>query len=196
MTDEQLVDHIRQALARVDERTVEAATTRLFDRYAKRIRALVLGKMPYTERAEEIAQDVFEAATAAILAGKPIDNFKAWIFRVARNKIADFWRSDEGQQIKLDRAAAEADEPTNLPEEGVSGDDQDLFELEDLIEQAMDGLRDSHRRIVELNVFDCLDAGTTAERTGESTANVYQVVKRFRDRLRRLLEDNDYEVGS
>lgn len=193
-SDEELVDYIRAALAAVRERPVEAAIERLFDRYTGRILALVQGKMPRTGRAEEITQDVFEAATAAIFAGKPIDSFRAWIFRVARNKIADFWRSPDGARIKALRAVGDDD---NLaPADGVSTDDQDAFELQDLIDSVADSLKESHRSIVDLYVFGDRSAREVAAETGESEANVHQVAKRFRDKLRSLLEGHGYEVGS
>jgi RNA polymerase sigma-70 factor (ECF subfamily) len=188
-TDEQLLAVI------VDGETaaVEAAMTMLLGRYEQRILRKVQGKLPYSARAEEIAQDVLEAAVRAAMAGKPIGNFKAWIFRVANNKIAEFWRSPEGQQVKLERAGGGGDDDdpgTNDDADGVSTDDQDLFELEDVIESIMASLKESHRRIVDLYVFDDLSAAAVAAETGETANNVYKVAERFREELRRRLKNH------
>ena len=197
MTDEELVDLIRSAQAEANEHAVQDAMWRLLDRYSGPVLGKVQGKLPAgTGRDEEIAQDVLEAAVRAVLAGKEIDSFRAWIFRVAANKIADFWRSPEGQQIKLQRAAEEEDLPTNLPEEGIDSDDQDLFELEDIIEALMQELSDAHRAIVDRFVFDDRSAKDVAAELGESPDNVYQVAKRFREKLRKRLDDADFQAGT
>jgi len=197
MSDEQLLAYIVRAQDAVHARAIEDALWRLIDRYRDRVFAKVANKLPSRARAEEIAADATEAAVRAVLGGKEIDNFKAWIFRVAANKIADFWRSPEGQQLKIDRAAAgrDDDDAGRDDENGVSEDEFDAFELEDLVESVMAELSESHRRVVELFVFDDLSARDVSAETGESEANVYQIAKRFRTRLRRRLEFPDGDTG-
>ena len=56
---------------------------------------------------------------------------------------------------------------------------------------AMDELSEQHRRVVELRIWHDLSSAEVAEQTGESTANVDQIVSRFRKRVRELLDDGD-----
>ena len=58
-----------------------------------------------------------------------------------------------------------------------------------MIEDLLAEMRPDHRRVTELVVFEDRPASAVAgEVEGMSTDNVYQVVSRFRRRLRELLE--------
>ena len=69
-----------------------------------------------------------------------------------------------------------------------------------MIEECLEPLSDAHRTVVELNVFQDLDATETAKRVNDalpdldppmSEANVHKIVSRFRKCVREKLEDDD-----
>ena len=66
--------------------------------------------------------------------------------------------------------------------------------VQSVIDECLEGLSDQHRMVVEVNVFDGLDAADTAERVNAefpdldppmSEANVHKIVSRFRKCIRR-----------
>ena len=81
----------------------------------------------------------------------------------------------------------------------IEDDFADEIDTESVIEQAMDELSGPHRAVVEFYVFEGLSAKETADQVNMSCkdeltqpmtdANVHQIAKRFRERLRKLLEE-------
>jgi RNA polymerase sigma factor (sigma-70 family) len=196
-SDEQLLAYMRDAHAAGAQRAVADAYDLLVFRHEKRL-AYLLWKLP-ADRVPDLLQEVFLEAFAAIVEGKKIDNFSAWTARVAHNTVADFWRGKDGRQLKTDRSAASDDDDSGRRAEGgepIDDGDFGAFEVHDLIDQLLAERLPAHREIIELYVIEGRPAGEVAKATGESADNVYQVAKRFRDDLRRLLngeelDDND-----
>lgn len=66
------------------QETVRRERGRLFD--------FIRRRLPDTEAAEDVLQDVFYELTEAYRLTRPIGRAAAWLFAVARNKIADWYR--------------------------------------------------------------------------------------------------------
>jgi RNA polymerase sigma factor (sigma-70 family) len=192
-SDEDLVAHIRDAYARGDGVAVSDTFELLVFRHERRIGALLRSKVP-PDRVEELAQDVYLAVFEGVIGDSRIENFRAWMTRVARNTVAELWRGKEGRQIKQDREAAvrERDDP-GRPAHAEPAVDGGFTGAEawQLVEQLLARRSEQHRLIVELYVFDGCTAAETVRRTGASADNVYQVARRFRVDLRRLLDGGD-----
>src|SRR5204862_7090657 len=58
----------------------------LFDRYQPRLLAFCRGMLACAEDAEDVLQDVFVAAHAAMLADSRPINVRPWLYRIARNR--------------------------------------------------------------------------------------------------------------
>jgi RNA polymerase sigma factor (sigma-70 family) len=189
-SDEQLLAYVGLASAAARASAAEEGLWILIDRHQRWVRAKIALKIP-AYRSDEIAQDVLEDAVKAVLAGKPIDNFRAWLNRVAANHIADFHRGPEGRQLRLERAAAGQDDQPGAGAEPSTPAEQDVVDTWDVVDRLIAELSESHQRIIDLYVFQEEPAKDVAEATGESADNVYQVAKRFREELRRRLEADD-----
>lgn len=63
-----------------------------FDREQGRLRNFIRRRVPDEAEAEDILQDVFYELIEAYRLMKPIEQVSAWLFRVARNRIIDFFR--------------------------------------------------------------------------------------------------------
>jgi RNA polymerase sigma factor (sigma-70 family) len=61
-------------------------------REESRLRGFIRKRVPDVRDAEEILQDVFYELILAYRLMKPIEEAGAWLFRVARNRITDFFR--------------------------------------------------------------------------------------------------------
>ena len=58
-----------------------------------RLRQFIVARVPDTRDAEDILQEVFYELIAAYRLMKPVEQVGAWLFRVARNRIVDLFRS-------------------------------------------------------------------------------------------------------
>ncbi|MGA8027873.1 MAG: RNA polymerase sigma factor [Bryobacteraceae bacterium] len=58
-----------------------------------RLRQFILSRVSDTGDAEDILQEVFYELIAAYRLMKPVEQLGAWLFRVARNRIVDLFRS-------------------------------------------------------------------------------------------------------
>jgi RNA polymerase sigma factor (sigma-70 family) len=195
LSDERLVAHIRAAHGAAAPTAVADAFDVLHHRHRRRIGYLLSSKLP-AERAEDLLQDVFLDAFEAIVGGREIDHLSGWLARVAHNTVADFWRGREGRQLKLDRSASPTDDADARRAEPSAEGDFGEWEVREVVEQLLAARKQTHREIVRRNVLEGRPARDVAEATGETEDNVYQVAKRFRDELRRLLRgdrlnDND-----
>ena len=66
--------------------------TEVVSRERSRLRSFIRRRVPDAFDAEDILQDVFHRLVEANRLLMPIDHVTAWLFRVARNRITDFFR--------------------------------------------------------------------------------------------------------
>src|SRR5580700_6812428 len=74
-------------MAEQDQRLTEA-----IGRERGRLRNFIRKRVADEAEAEDILQDVFYELVEAYRLMKPIEQVSAWMFRVARNRIIDFFR--------------------------------------------------------------------------------------------------------
>ena len=87
-------------------------------REQSRLRNFIRRRVPDPRDAEDILQDVFCELVEANRLLMPIDHVTGWLFRVARNRIIDFFRKKKPQSF------------TNT---AIVDDDDELLRLEDLL---------------------------------------------------------------
>src|SRR5881296_3538384 len=86
-----------------------------------RLRNFIRRRVPDPRDAEDILQDVFCKLVEANRLLMPIEHVTGWLFRVARNRITDFFRKKTPQSFS----------DTAVP--GDEDEDDDLLQLEDLL---------------------------------------------------------------
>src|SRR3982074_237547 len=64
-----------------------------------RLRNFIRKRVPYEGDAEDILQDVFFELVEAYRLMKPVEQVGAWLFRVARNRITDFFRKKKPDSL-------------------------------------------------------------------------------------------------
>ena len=121
---------------------------------------------------EDVTADVLVSAIQSAFDGTSVGEFAVWLRTITARRIADFHRRRVAQTVPLDDVTLVA------PSE-------DEVVVGDLIEQVLGGLNESHRRVVELVVFE---GRAASEVDGVSVANVHQITSRFRRALREELE--------
>ena len=102
---------------------VESEVIQLFDEYRSRLLRYVLSIGLTAGHGEEIVQEVFLALFRHLRQGKPKDNLRGWVFRVAHNlalkaRMSERTRPD---RVELDEAvAAEQVDPQPNPEQQLA----------------------------------------------------------------------------
>src|SRR5438094_5353988 len=79
-----------------------------------RLRNFIRRRVPDPRDAEDILQDVFYKLVEANRLLMPIDHVTGWLFRVARNRITDFFRKKVHESVTDIAAANEDDELLSL----------------------------------------------------------------------------------
>lgn len=85
-------------------------------REQSRLRNFIRRRVPDPRDAEDILQDVFYKLVEANRLLMPIDHVTGWLFRVARNRITDFFRKRRPESFSDIAIAEEGDELLRLEE--------------------------------------------------------------------------------
>jgi RNA polymerase sigma factor (sigma-70 family) len=135
---------------------------------------------------EDLTGDIVADAITSAFDGTSAGQFVSWLDTITRRAIADFYRRGTG---KVRPAEMPPIEPAAPSSEGA-------VEVRDAIERVMSGLREDHRRVIDVVIFsDGTAADAARELPGMTEPNVHQIVSRFRAALRRELEA-DGDTGS
>ena len=84
------------------------------EREHSRLRSFIRRRVPDPRDAEDILQDVFYELVEANRLLMPIEHVTGWLFRVARNRIVDFFRKKKPESFG-DTAVARDDDGDDLP---------------------------------------------------------------------------------
>ncbi len=84
----------------------------IVEREQGRLRSFVRKRVADQSDAEDILQDVFYELVEAYRLMKPIEQAGAWLFRVARNRIVDFFRKQRSTDLRNSELSDEGDELT------------------------------------------------------------------------------------
>ena len=84
------------------------------EREHSRLRSFIRRRVPDPRDAEDILQDVFYELVEANRLLMPIEHVTGWLFRVARNRIVDFFRKKRPETFG-DTAVARDDDADDLP---------------------------------------------------------------------------------
>src|SRR6476659_8716370 len=87
-------------------------------REQSRLRTFIRRRVPDARDDEDILQDVFYKLVEATRLLMPIEHVTGWLFRVARNRITDFFRKRR---------------PESFGDTAVADQDDELLQLEDLL---------------------------------------------------------------
>ncbi len=175
----------------------------IIDRTANRERARLLDFIKRRVRnesdAEDIVQEVFYQLAASYSVTEPIEQLTAWLFRVARNKIIDWYRRRRHQDaVPLE---ANEEEPPRLEEVLYDpGDGPDRLYARSLVwtelADALDDLPEEQREVFVLHELEGRSFKEIADMTGEPL-NTLLSRKRYavlylRERLQGLYDEFDF----
>jgi RNA polymerase sigma factor (sigma-70 family) len=164
-----------------------------------RLRNFIRSRVPNEADAEDLLQDVFYEVVEAYRLMEPIQRWSAWMFRVARNRITDFFRkkrlepsgsdpvavSDEGEALVLEDLLPS---PEAGPEE-VYARTVLLHELE----EALDELPEEQREVFIAHELEGTSFKEIAARSGVGVNTLLSrkryAVLHLRRRLRAIYDE-------
>lgn len=79
-----------------------------FGKEKKRLLTFIRQRIPRSDEAEDILQDVFEQFIRHFTPAQPIEQVTAWLFRVARNRIVDRYRKKKPESVEVHPVNPEA----------------------------------------------------------------------------------------
>jgi RNA polymerase sigma-70 factor, ECF subfamily len=163
----------------------QAAFARLYDRYARLVRAVCFDATGHGEQAQDLCQETFLRAYRKLDDLREPDNFAGWLLGIARLVGQEWRRSKARDRHRYTGLAAGAAQLSRAS----SGDDEDLCRLR----QGLALLPDDER--LALHLFYLLEQPAEQARTtlNLSRAGFYALVARARRKLAQFLQD-DREV--
>lgn len=133
-------------------------------------------RVPDDNSAEDIVQDVLITAVQQFDTLKEADKLRAWLYRITRNKIADYYRAQRPQTA--------LDESLISPEQE---DDNALNELAGCIRPLINQLPDTYREAVCLSEIEGETQQHVAHQLGISLSGAKSRIQRGRKLLKQLL---------
>ncbi len=162
----------------------------------RRLREFIRKRVPTSEDAEDILQDVFTQLATSYRVTDPIERLSSWLFTVARNRITDWYRKRRPDAM-----------PTVTEEDGtVLGLQDILFDPNDspdrayarslvwpALVDALDELPEEQREVFVMHELDGKSFKEIEAITGENINTLLSrkryAVLHLRDRLRDLYEE-------
>jgi RNA polymerase sigma-70 factor (ECF subfamily) len=118
--------------------------------------------------AEDLTAQVFVRAVEQLDTARPAGQIAAWLYRVAQNAIADYWRAFYRLPIVGADHVAPGWEPSDDGHEPAAvPDERAAIRVEALLR----GLPDRYRRVLELRFLQRMTVAETADAMGISSGN-------------------------
>ena len=155
---------------------------KLFDRYGLKVYRYTFSRIHHHESAEDITSQVFHDAFESISQYKPIAPFAAWLFTIARRRIADFFRKADPSEPLLD------DVPQDKPEiltSVIKG--EELRELE----QQLLALNEEEHELLRLRFAAGMRYQEIATLFDKNPGAVKMSIYRLLDRMKENMEKTD-----
>jgi len=149
---------------------------RLYERYARMVHGILLGRVPSVE-VDDLTQDVFIRAMRQVHTLRDVNCFGGWLATVARNRANDFHR----RSVKQVEFTEQTPDGTAKPAHRGSGDDGAA------ILEVIRGLPEAYRETLILRLVEGMTGPEIAERTGLTPGSVRVNLHRGMQMLREKL---------
>ena len=184
---------LEQATAEQDQWIAQA-----MERDGFRLRNYIRKHVVNLEATEDILQEVFCELIEAYRLLKPIEQVSAWLFRVARNRIIDRFRSRKVESLSQPKYGEDDDEAVSLedllpsPESGPAAAYARSVLLEE-IDEALDEMPEEQRSVFIAHEWEGYSFKELSAETGVSVNTLLSrkryAVLHLRRRLRSIHEE-------
>lgn len=154
-----------------------APTPDFWKEHKSRLRNYIAKRVQGRDAVDDILQDVFLKAYTSLHTVKSHGSLTAWLYRIAANAIADYYRAQKPSEEVSD------DLPAPVPESDP------VAELATCLEPLIAGMPETYRLPLVLSEIDGLTQKEVAARLGLSLSGAKSRVQRGREKLRERLHD-------
>jgi len=142
----------------------------IYDAHVAPIHRFVYARVGNRPDAEDLTAQVFMRALEQLELDRPAGQITAWLYRVAQNAVADYWRAFYRlPQVDVERvAAAWAPMPTAETTAAIEADDDRAASA---VASLLKRLPEQYAKVLELRFLQRLSVAETAERLGVSHGN-------------------------
>lgn len=151
--------------------------TDIWQEHKARLRAFVARRVPDDDAVDDILQEVLIKAYRNVHTLRARGSVRAWLFRIAANAIADYYRSRK-PWTTLDREV-----PSPEPEPDPAG------ELADCLAPMIDSLPETYRSALVRSEIEGLPQKEVARQLGLSLSGAKSRIQRGRQKLRERLQE-------
>jgi RNA polymerase sigma-70 factor (ECF subfamily) len=156
----------------------------LYRTHVRPLYTFIYGKVGNREAAEDITSEVFTKALTHLDPTREEHSIVAWLYRVAHNAVADYWRAScSARVIALEEARTARLSP---PATDVMRQEQAAIRARTLLAR----LPEHYRAVLSYRLLDGLSVAETARCMGTSEANVKILQHRALKRAAELREED------
>jgi len=162
-------------LSKVKARKDPEAFAELYDLYVNSIYRFIYFKVSSVEEAEDLTSDTFLKTWEYLNKERRIENFKALLYRIARNLVIDFYRKKslaESELLDEERISDKADNRLNLTEKIQVK--MEIVELENNLSK----LKDEYKEVIILKFVEGFSINEIAKILEKPKGNVRVLIHR------------------
>ena len=174
-------DSSDEDLVRAAQSGDRAAFGLLYERYARMVHGILLGRVP-PSAVEDLVQDVFLRAMPRINTLREVDHFGGWLAAIARNHAADFFRHSAAGTVPIESSKDSED----MQQESKGGSSSDVAEAHAIL-AAIRTLPEAYREPLILRLVEGMTGPEIAARTGLTHGSVRVNLHRGMQQLRQIL---------
>ena len=149
----------------------------IWNKVASQLRSFIRSRVRDHATAEDILQDVFVRIHQKLPSLRADDRLEAWVWRIARNAIADHFRRLRPNEPLPEGLALTSETPPDLPD------------LRPCVRQFVNHLQPAYREALLLTEWQGLTQDAMGKRLGLSSSGAKSRVQRARSQLKKLLLD-------
>lgn len=175
----QLVD--RYLLYRIRAKRDADAFAKIYDRHVESIYRFVVFKLPKKEDAQDVTAEAFTRLWQHIQQARPVSNVRAFLYQIARNLVADFYRRlEQSPEEPLGDVTNEGEMPSHdvYTDKGRNSELIEARSELSLVLGQLDKLKEDYRDVLALRLIDGLSFQEIASILGKQTGHVRVIYHR------------------
>lgn len=140
----------------------------IYNAHVRAVYAFVYARVGNREAAEDLTADVFLKALTHLDLARPECSVVAWLFRVARHAVADYWRTAYAAQVIPLEEARAAHSVAPSPITTAHTHEQAAARARAVLSH----LPENYRAVLTCRILDGLSVADTATQLGTSVGNI------------------------
>ncbi len=153
----------------------------IYDQYVDKIYRFIYLKVNSEDMAKDLTSEAFIKTWQSLTVGQEIQNPQAFIYRVARNLVIDYYRQKPHLPVSLSSCSEMSDPSSNIEKQFQFNSDIEKIKV------VLANLKDEHREAVTLYYIDDLPVSEIAEILNKKEGTVRVLVHRGIKELKKQL---------